>query len=154
MEKHDIGAEIRLLNLILSRRVHNTPILSYLETITGTNAYIIGYLVDNKDKEIYQKDIENEFGITRSTVSKVLKLMEQKGLIERQSVDLDRRLKKVVATPKSEEMSKQIEKEIRDLNLTLTRGISKKDLDTFKSVAEQMRTNLKESLCSKNCPKA
>ena len=65
MEKHDIGAEIRLLNLILSRRVHNTPILSYLETITGTNAYIIGYLVDNKDHEMYEKDSENAFGITR-----------------------------------------------------------------------------------------
>lgn len=153
MQKRDIGAEIRLLNLILSRRVQNSPVLSYLETITGTNAYIIGYLVENKDKDIYQKDIENEFGITRSTASKVLKLMEQKGLIERQSVEMDRRLKKVVATPRSEELSKKIEKEIHDLNVTLMNGIATQDLETFKKVAEQMRANLKENLCSRNCPK-
>ena len=37
--------------------------------------------------DIYQKDIEAHFGITRATASKVITLMEKKGLIQRVSTE-------------------------------------------------------------------
>ena len=47
---------------------------------------------------MFQRDIEREFSITRSTVTNILQLMERKGYIERRSVPQDARLKQLVLT--------------------------------------------------------
>ena len=56
---------------------------------------ILGYLYWSRPKDVYQKDIEEHFNITRSSVAGIVKLMEQKGYILRQSVQGDARLKKL-----------------------------------------------------------
>ncbi len=43
--------------------------------------WTLGYLNDHADTEIYQKDIEQEFKVSRATASNMLQLMERKGLI-------------------------------------------------------------------------
>ena len=52
----------------------------------------------NRDTPVFQRDIEREFSITRSTVTNILQLMERKGYIERRSVPQDARLKQLVLT--------------------------------------------------------
>lgn len=42
---------------------------------------------------IFQKDLETEFCIGRSTVTNILNLMEKKGFVRRESVSYDARLK-------------------------------------------------------------
>ena len=64
---------------------------------------------------MYQRDIEREFSITRSTVTNILQLMERKGYIERQSVPQDARLKRLILT---EEGSRVHEKTILSLHQT------------------------------------
>ena len=56
------------------------------DEVTGTNIRIIRFLECNQERDIYQKDVEKEFGITRSTASRVLVLMEEKGLVKRMGV--------------------------------------------------------------------
>ena len=73
------------------------------DQVTVMNGWIVKYLVLNQDKDIFQKDIEKEFGITKSTVAGIIKLMEKKGFIERISVPRDARLKKLVLTDKGRE---------------------------------------------------
>ena len=46
-------------------------------------------------KDTFQKDIESEFSINRSTTSEMLKLMCKKGMIQRVPVAHDARLKKI-----------------------------------------------------------
>ena len=49
------------------------------DEITRKNGWIIGdYLASNRDKDIFQKDIEYNFSIRRSTVSGILQLMEKR----------------------------------------------------------------------------
>lgn len=74
-----------------------------LDNLTCSNGWIIGYVCEMKERgnDVYQRDLENNFGITRSTTSKVLGLMEKKGLVERVSVSHDARLKKIVPTDRS-----------------------------------------------------
>ena len=75
--------------------------LSAKET-TGGNAHIIMFLARNRNREIYQHAIEQKFCITRSTASRVLALMEKKGLIARESVAHDARCKRIVLTDKAD----------------------------------------------------
>ena len=44
-----------------------------LEQIPPIHGWVIGYLYDNREKEIFQKDLESTFCIARSTVTKIVK---------------------------------------------------------------------------------
>ena len=66
----------------------------YSNAFGASNGYIISYLCENEDKNIFQRDIERQFDLSRSTVSTILKELEKEGLIERKSVIIDARLKK------------------------------------------------------------
>lgn len=52
------------------------------------------------DRNIFQKDIEQEFSISRATVSNLVQLVEKKGYISREAISEDARLKKLVLTNK------------------------------------------------------
>lgn len=69
-----------------------------LEDVTMMHGWILGYLRHNAHREIYQRDIERDFSITRSTVTNILQLMEKKGYLCRRSVPHDARLKQLVIT--------------------------------------------------------
>lgn len=75
-----------------------------LDEVTMTNGRFLGYLYYRRGEDVFQKDLENEFHINRSSVATIVKLMEKKGLIIRESMDSDARLKKVSITKLGEEM--------------------------------------------------
>lgn len=137
-----IGVELRMLNnavaRYLSRNVYRTD-----DGVTPTceNTWIIGYL-SKAEGDVFQKDIEAEFGITRSTASKVLILMEKKGLIERVGVSHDARLKKLVLTEKAKRIAEQMSEDGRSMEKRLIQGFSQEELDTLLSYFERMMTNL------------
>ena len=68
----------RKMNYIIAKNVH--------DDITPMHSMILAYLHRNEGHDIYQKDIESRFDITRSTVTSILKLMEHKGYIRREGV--------------------------------------------------------------------
>jgi DNA-binding MarR family transcriptional regulator len=143
LEKKLIGLELRCLNNLMMRKVENSPIKRRIESITGTNGWIIGFLAANADKEIYQKDLEKQFSITRSTASKVLILMEKKGLIERRGVPHDARLKKLVLTEKAWKISELMIDDAARMEQTLTKGFTEEELEYFCSCIQRMKNNIR-----------
>lgn len=82
--------------------------------LTGTQVQIIDFLTSIPDTEdIFQKDIEAEFNIRRSTATNILKIMEKKELIKRESVESDSRLKKIVVLDKSLRLKHNIDEFMR-----------------------------------------
>lgn len=142
MHDKEVGRKIHSLNKLIKRHLENSINFQYAESITGTNSWIIAYLVKNSDKDIFQKDLEEKFSVTRSTISKVVKLMEQKGLIKRYSVPYDARLKKLVLTSKAIDLHNAIKDDIKNLEATLTRGFKQEEIDKFFSYIERMKSNL------------
>ena len=111
--------------------------------------WIVGYLSENADKDIYQRDIEKHFTIARSTASKVLRLMEEKGLIQRQPVAHDARLKKIVLTQKAYEIKGLMREDSEIMERTLTQGFTEEELKTLHSYIQRMKeniTNIKSAL--------
>ena len=108
MDKNrDIGFEFRRINNLIRRDIERSKINGEIDTSRFVHGWAIRYLYDNREKEIFQKDIEKEFSIRRSTASNILKLMEKNGLIERISVPYDARLKKLTLTKKAVESMKR-----------------------------------------------
>ena len=70
-------------------------VLKFLNKLTGSNGYIIVYLMEHQNELITQKQIEEVLGITRSTASIVLSHMEENQLITRKILEQDSRNQKV-----------------------------------------------------------
>lgn len=138
MEK-TVHNELRSLSHLIYRFIENLPNKKQIESMTGTNGCIIGYLADNSGRDVFQKDIEKAFGITRSTASKVINLMEQKGLVERQSVSRDARLKKIVMTEKSKAISHLITEDMILVEGILTDGFSEEEKEALYDYIERMK---------------
>ena len=101
MDQHILSIEMRAVTKAVDRYLGESMPQTARET-TGGNAHIIMFLARNRGREIYQHTIEQKFCITRSTASRVLALMEKKGLIARESVEHDARCKRIVLTDKAD----------------------------------------------------
>ncbi len=139
---YGIGHEVRTLYNSLRRFIDNSPVKRKVDDISGTNARIIGFLADRADRDIYQRDIEKEFAITRSTASKVLMLMEKKGFIERLTVEHDARLKKIVMTEKSKELAKLMCLDRLETEKMLTKGFTDEEITQFLGYIERIKKNI------------
>lgn len=142
-----IGFEIRSLNNLIMRKIENAFEKKQDDDITATNGWIIGFLAANPDREIYQRDLEEQFSITRSTTSKVLILMEKKGLIERHSVPHDARLKRLVLTEKAQRISEQMIVNAKEFEGILTKGLTQEELGLLYDCIQKMKSNL-DCICA------
>ena len=141
-----IGGKINKLSYKIKRKVCNLPSIKVINEISGTNSVLLGYISKsiNEGKEVYQKDIEKEFGITRSTASKVISLMEKKELVIRVGVDGDARLKKLVLTEKAEELNTKAREEIKKYDSKLLKGFSEKETNLLYDYLARINKNLEE----------
>lgn len=137
-----IGHEIKATNQVIQRRMLSTAANAGIDKVTVMHGWIIDYLYYNRDKDIFQKDIESEFSISRSTVTNILKLMEKKGYIERESVDSDARLKKLVLTENGKEIREIIHQTIIDTENKFNSFFTKDERKTFLYLIRKFRKSI------------
>ena len=113
--------------------------------LTGLKSRAIHYiLTKSAEGPVYQRDVEGVFGVSRSTVTGMLQQMERDGLIRRESVQSDARLKSLIPTQKAIELDAQVNACLRQADQCLTKGLSDAQLAAFKAIAAQMSANLDE----------
>lgn len=139
-----VGHIIKELNGAFRKMFLNCGIASGLDEVTMMHGWIMGYLHHNQDREIYQKTIESEFSIRRSTVTTILQLMEKKGYIRREAVEGDARLKRIVLTKQGMEIAVRTKSMIDNMEKNLVEGISEEKLEVFFEVAEKLMANMNE----------
>ena len=138
--ERDCGAWINLLSHKVKKRLNAT--LADLG-ITGVQSRIMHYiLVHYENGPVFQKDVEEAFGLSRSTATGILQLLEKNGVILRKSVESDGRLKSLVPTPKAVELDSQVHTSIREIEQLMTRGISSGQLELFYETITKMSANL------------
>ena len=143
MKKKPVGVQLRSLNNLITRYMERSPVKQQVDRITGTNGWIIGYIAEHPNEDIYQKNLEQRFGITRSTTSKVLTLMEHKGLIIRQSVPGDARLKKIVLTQRAFDVHEMVKEDAERFEKKLTQGFTEDEMSNLFDYLERMKSNMK-----------
>lgn len=141
-ERH-LGFEIRTLNNCVKRFMESTKPEEF-DKSTGVHGWVVRFFYENRDRDIFQRDFEARFSIRRSTATNMLKLMEKNGIITREPVDYDARLKKIVLTEKAVELHKKAEKNIERSEKILKNGISDDELAIFYKVADKIKNNLEE----------
>ena len=136
------GQAIKSMANLLCRHVAALPSFTDPDGATGMQGWVLKYLSRHEQEDIYQRDIEAHFQIRRSTASGILRLMEQRGLIERRPVPADARLKKLVLTEKARQIQRRVMRDLDQMERDLTAGIPPEELTVFFRVLEQMKSNL------------
>ena len=141
MEK-DCGMWIHILSHKLKKRMDaNMQSLG----ITGVQSRIMHYiLVKCAEGPVFQRDVEKAFDMSRSTTTGILQLMEKNGLILRESVASDARLKSLIPTAKAVDLDVQIGRSLCQSEKRLTAGLTDEQLAQFLKTAERMSANLEE----------
>lgn len=139
-----VGPAIHRLNHMMNRNITSHVRMLGIDEVSVTNGWIIRYLYENRDRDIFQRDIEKRFSIGCSTVTNTIQLMEKKGYIRRDAVESDARLKKVVLTEQGIELHNSMRKIGKELDERTLEGISDEELRTFFEVIEKIEKNLCE----------
>lgn len=113
---------------------------------TPTQLQIIGYLIKQRDEDVYQKELEKLFNLKRATVSGVLQTMEKNGLISRVVDHKDTRTKKILLNEKTRELFFIGKQRLDELEKVLFKGFSKEDLCVLQEALKQMQKNM-EKFC-------
>ena len=140
-EERRIGVEINIVANLLRREIdrnHRKNLPPKDNTISGVRWWLIAYLATNQQQDIFQKDIEEQFSLRRSTVSKGLTFMEQKGLIQRVPVAYDKRLRKIVLTPKAIALYEEGAKYSAKMEETFRSVLSSQEVDQFFQIMEKL----------------
>lgn len=138
----EVTLVLRSINNLLMRATVHQAKKSDIDNFTIMHGWILGYLYDNKTTDVYQRDIEKQFSITRSTVTSIVKNMEALGYIKRIDVEHDARLKKLVITEDGELMFHKIIGLMQQMDKEIKCGINNEDYTAFLRVCSQVKDNL------------
>lgn len=137
-----VGRLIHILSHTMKR--HNPAEVMENDDLTTMQKHVLKFiLLETMHRDLYQKDIEEEFQIRKPTVTGILKLMEKNGYIYRESAKQDARLKQIIPTEKAEKIRPAILKSIEEGEAKMLRGIPKEDVELCKQVLWQMYENRK-----------
>ena len=137
-----IGYQIRTLSNLMRRKMLQLLPSPPDESITGVQGQVIGFLYHHRDQDIYQKDLEQWFCVRRSTASRLLKNLEDRGIICRLPVAHDARLKKVTLTKAALQRQEEFYRYILQLEDTLASGLTPEELETFMRLCDKIKQNL------------
>lgn len=137
-----IGRFIHRLDKMLYRNLSCSAKQAGMDELTIVHGWILRYLYENQEREIYQKDIEKEFGIGRSSVTSTIQIMERNGYLQREAAKQDARLKRVLLTQKGIAAQEGIENLINGLSKKTLHGVTEEELDIFFAVMGKIENNL------------
>lgn len=142
MENKHIGFKIRTLSNLIHWKI-NQMVTEEEETLTASQAWVLGFLVRQGEREVVQKDIEKEFSVRRSTASHMLTLMENNGYIARVSVPQDARMKRIVLTEKGRQAQMRMTDRLNRFELLISEGMSDEEQELFLAMLRRFEQNIR-----------
>lgn len=129
---------INKLSNKLRRKIDAFPSRAMLSGSQGRVLHFV--LAQNHD--VFQKDIEEEFGLRPPTATQLLKKMEQDGLIRREVMAEDGRLKRILVSEKALQYKDVVITDLINLEEELTKEIPQEEMDIFFRIIEKMMENV------------
>ena len=141
MDNINVYSALQDLQLSAERYMRNNITDSNITEEAGSNAWIIKYIFSSK-RAVYQRDLEKEFGINRSSASKSVDALVERGLVIREHIPEDGRLKKLTLTEKGQKIAEQFAARENCVDKALTNGLSASDKKLLASLIGRMKINL------------
>ena len=144
MAKRHVGGAVRALTHRIDRAIDNIPAVRENENLTGIRIWILNFLFRNEGADVFQRDLEAAFGVSRPTVTVLLKSMERDGIIRRVPVERDARLKKIVLTDYARDIRRRLQAQLARIEEQLVKGFSEEELNAFFDYVDRFVRNIEE----------
>lgn len=113
--------------------------------VSGVQGRIIGYVrCESKNRDVFQKDIEEHFELRGSSVTSTLQNLEKMGFIVRESIPTDQRLKRIVLTKKALDIHNQITKNIEQVEKEAFSSINKEEEQLLSDLLKRILNNIEK----------
>lgn len=120
-----LGADIHCVSHAIRRALDAAIAARVSPELSGARGMVLGCIArcNREGAPVYQRDIEERFRIRRSSVTALLKAMEQDGFITRTAVKQDARLKSLALTEKGWACAAALKDCIEQFERELHRGL-------------------------------
>lgn len=143
MTQIKIGKAIKALSNEITRYVSSNINSTNTEQYTMIQFLFMDYIGRfSATTSVFQRDLESEFNIRRSTATGILQVLEKNRLIVRQTSKDDARLKEIILTAEGQAVFKDRKRELDNIDKQLIAGVSQHDLKTFYAVMDQIYLNV------------
>lgn len=133
---------LAIVNLIRHKINESEKLNVIQKEISRRQAAVIGIIDESGNKPVFQKDITKILRIRRSTATSMLQDMEKEGLITREPVGTDMRLKKLALTEKSIHYAIIIREEFTMIEQSIMSGFTEKESAQLRSYLDRIKDNL------------
>lgn len=142
-EKHPMKAMVNL-SCVWHRIIENK--MSDLG-LSSIQSRMLGYLYfqSMEGKKVFQRELEQEFQIRKSSITSVIQLMERKGLIHRFPVSGDARQKELVLTEKGIAVQETVISRLDALEELVNGTLTPEERLLWFSCIRKIETRLKEA---------
>lgn len=146
MEDYKILYQIKKLEKLVIRNISGNCMELKRQTKmpTLTQMEIIDYILQNENKDVFQRELEQVLKLRRATVSGVLQTMEKNNLIIRVQSNEDSRAKKIILNEETRKIFLKNRKKMEELERIIVQGICDSELKNFVNTLEKMKKNLAE----------
>ncbi len=141
MGENTIIEQLKLLNHLME---YGRKDVVKGEQLTQSQCYILRYLFMKGEKELCATDIHMVLGISKASISTLLKGLKQEGYLTMISDPEDDRKKQIRLTKKAYEMEERIDYGFAQMQEMMLKGISQNDRMVLERCLKQMSKNLKE----------
>ena len=115
--------------------------------LTSIQSRMLGYLYFQlqNGKQVFQKELEEEFRIRKSSVTSVIQMLEKKGLVRRAGVTGDARRKELMLTEQVIAVQETVMERLDALEGLVNEALSPKEKQIWLSCIRKIETRLKEA---------
>ncbi|MGL4948750.1 MAG: MarR family winged helix-turn-helix transcriptional regulator [Anaeroplasmataceae bacterium] len=138
MNNKRIGYYMKVISIANTKRISNSLKGSDL---TCQQMEILIYIYKNSHLNIHQKEIENFYSFKASSISGILKRLEQNDFISKVQGD-DSRQKIIKLTEKSLSIMSEVEENRIKFDEQLLNGFSEKEISELRSYLERLKNNI------------
>ena len=139
MTQCSIELDLKSLNNQIARRSFGD--VREFKSLAGVNGWVLVYIAESKG-DVFQKDLEAEFAVSRSAASKMIHHLERRGLLVKQSVAQDGRLRKLTLTEQGAVLAQDMRASVKQTHQALINGFSSEELEQLGAFITRMRRNL------------
>ena len=138
----DCGAWINLMSHTVKKRL-NAGLANL--GVTGVQSQVMHFIMARCSKgPVFQRDVEDAFDLSRSTAAGILNQLERRGLIRREGVAEDGRLKSLIPTQQAVALQEEVHACIQEIETEMTKNISPEERQQILDILSKMYQNLSE----------
>ena len=134
-----IGFKIKQINNVFEKDLNEK-----LKTIgiTSSQCAVLDFLFQTNMDEVHQRDVEKHLSLKNPTVTGILKRLDEKGFILCVQSTSDKRKNTIHLTEKAYDIQRRMEADRKKMDKILTRGMSKKEVESLNRYLNKVMNNI------------